>query len=64
MVEACEEGLKPALGRLHKLYLLDVIEQTAGLFITRGLMSPEVALQVSRRLGALGHKRRNHAALP
>ncbi|MCL4124637.1 UNVERIFIED_CONTAM: hypothetical protein GTU68_029984 [Idotea baltica] len=53
VLKTCDAGLSPVLSDLYHLFLLDIIEQNSGAFITRGLITPQIALQAeeeSRRL--------------
>ncbi|KAK3872008.1 hypothetical protein Pcinc_022888 [Petrolisthes cinctipes] len=43
VLKKCETSLRPVLTKLYHLYLLDVVEQNLVMFITTGLVTPDIA---------------------
>lgn len=46
VIKNCEESLKPILTKLHHLYLVDIVEKNLGVFISNGIITPDVAAKV------------------
>ncbi|XP_047469325.1 acyl-coenzyme A oxidase 3, peroxisomal-like [Penaeus chinensis] len=47
VIKTCEDSLKPILTKLHHLYLVDIVEKNLGVFISNGIITPDVAAKAT-----------------